>query len=349
MNNSVQNLPIVWSIVSGLIFESKIDRAKRLEIRNCRKLETQFEEFQKISNQKLAELGSAVRELQKQSVKSDVLAPLQQTISDLQSELVALHNNSSSPQENRIDQFDQKIQTITQRISQFEQNPPQIMAEGGGRGPNLPIPEFEGKRGENFDQFIKRFNLAYEANGYKAELKHSVLAAKLKGKAFFLYDSLPAASKTSFASIVTALREKFSTQDHCRFAHEKFGTRKQRTGESVTDYGNAIYELGLAALSTIADDQRDSLIREKFLSGLLPHLSEMTIFSNPNSFAEALQVAERLEGVKMSQSNKESAEVATVGALVSAFNEKLERLAVGKQEEQQPEWVCSLKREIKNI
>ena len=71
----------------------------------------------------------------------------------------------------------------------------------------------------------------------------------------------------------------------------------------MADYAYDLYELGQQTHYAIDEPQRDALIREKFMNGLLPHLKELTLLANPASFEDAVTIAERVESVRGKESS----------------------------------------------
>ena len=150
-----------------------------------------------------------------------------------------------------------------------------------------PLAHFRVLNGEDFEKFIKQFELGYMANNWPADKQTQVLGCQLRGRAEHVYHTLTDTDKADYNTLKSKLREKLQTSDHSRLTHQLFANRKQKPGESPGAYGYVLYDLALAAYPSMDSAQRDNLVREQFITGISQQLQGLVTYSNPKTFGRS--------------------------------------------------------------
>jgi hypothetical protein len=143
------------------------------------------------------------------------------------------------------------------------------------RGPNIPIPDFYGKQDENFTMWLKKFRSTFASNNWNTDNQAKTLAGYLHGRAFIEYCNFAEEVQNDFEALTNALAAIFATKDQERLAHQRFEDRKQNVKESVENYANELQELSLLAFPNMPGATTAKLLREHFISGLLPSIKKV--------------------------------------------------------------------------
>ncbi|CAC5372048.1 unnamed protein product [Mytilus coruscus] len=122
-----------------------------------------------------------------------------------------------------------------------------------------------------------------------------MLPAYLRGRAADYFEDLDSEIQNDFDTAVQKLKQRFCPKELERMYYSELFQRKQISGESVEDYGNAILKLARRAHGGVSLDKHDRLAMEHFLQGLHPSLRRFVMMSDPQSFEQAFRIAKREE------------------------------------------------------
>uniref|UniRef100_A0A183CKB0 Retrotrans_gag domain-containing protein n=1 Tax=Globodera pallida TaxID=36090 RepID=A0A183CKB0_GLOPA len=226
------------------------------------------------------------------------------------------------------------------------------------RSSGLPFPTlYDGS--EDFQQYLKNFNT----------LRHRPQFGPLRGARKFY--RLPEgrqsglrrmcdAERTNWMSLVDALADKLKRMSSSLTARQKLAQRKQRPGETLEEFAQAVNELvaraypdhslemNFAGLNLGAHEKdvrkenekmlwlfRSGVARDFFRANMLPQLKEKALYmKEPRTLEEALTQAKRVEQIKESlmediwkqaQGTKAEIALAEVNAVCTELNELRKR------------------------
>ena len=97
--------------------------------------------------------------------------------------------------------------------------------------------------------------------------------------------------QNDFDTAVQKLKQRFCPKEPERMYYSELFQRKQISGESVEDYGNAILKLARRAHGGVSLDEHYRLAMEHFLQGLHPSLRRFVMMSDPQSFEQEFIVS----------------------------------------------------------
>ncbi|CAG2253641.1 unnamed protein product [Mytilus edulis] len=155
--------------------------------------------------------------------------------------------------------------------------------------------KFFGDVGEDFESWIKIFDRISRANRWSDGRKGEMLPAYLRGRAADYFEDLDSEIQNDFDTAVQKLKQIFCPKELERMYYSELFQRKQISGESVEDYGNAILKLARRAHGGVSLDEHDRLAMEHFLQGLHPSFRRFVMMSDPQSFEQAFRIAKREE------------------------------------------------------
>ncbi len=189
------------------------------------------------------------------------------------------------------------------------------------RTPFNQIEPFHGRLGNDFDQWLARFDAVARACNWTENRQIQIIPAMLTENAHEIYLSLPDADKTDFQRFRAALSRLLQPAENRRFRAAELHARKQGPAESAEDYASSVQRLARGAYSHLQQDVRTSLQLEAFLQGLRPQLQQFVTLSNPQTFADALATARRLEAQSAlsTQNAQQSVPANFVSALLNAL------------------------------
>lgn len=137
----------------------------------------------------------------------------------------------------------------------------------------IAVPEsFKGD--QDFDTWIKRFEVCATANGWNATRQLAILPAKLTGRAFHVYEDLNEDQTDTYDHLKAALKEKFTPVGMRSVYEAKFRNRTRNSGESIDDYLDALRQLLKKAYPSVDADTKKTMIREQFIQGFEARIQE---------------------------------------------------------------------------
>uniref|UniRef100_A0A183BUT1 Uncharacterized protein n=1 Tax=Globodera pallida TaxID=36090 RepID=A0A183BUT1_GLOPA len=256
------------------------------------------------------------------------------------------------------------IDQLRGRIAALER---ELQTSTSSRG--LPFPTlYDGS--EDFQQYLKNFNTLATAHSWPPARCTQILPLYLRGAAKAVYEGLCDAERTNWMSLVDALAGKLKRMSSSLTARQKLAQRKQRPGETLEEFAQAVSELvaraypdhslemNLAALNLGAHENdvkrenenrlqlfRSGIARDFFRANMLSQLKEKALYmEEPKTLEEALTQAKRIEQVqgslmediwKQAQGTKAEIALAEVNAVRTELNELRERQK-GWDDQRQP-------------
>ncbi|MCP3667821.1 MAG: hypothetical protein GY696_35915, partial [Gammaproteobacteria bacterium] len=142
-------------------------------------------------------------------------------------------------------------------------------------------------------------------------------------------------ANTTYDSVVSALKETFLSPEESRIAAVKFLGRVQMGTETIFEYAHVLSDLIEAAYPRVSPEHLDGLLRDRFLSGVLPRYQGWLRFQSCDTFQAAIACGRKVEIIMQSEPANEVPDVqATVRQ--SASTEKnsvsmLSREVCGRQ------------------
>lgn len=178
-----------------------------------------------------------------------------------------------------------------------------------------PPPPFRGAPGDDFNDWIKRFNRWALCCHHNKLRKCEILPVLLEGRAAHVYDAVPAIIRANFDALTDLLSERLQPPQLSDLKSVELHTREQRPGEPITDYARDIQTLTRQAYPKIDATAQDQIMKRIFLNGLLPAFRTFAMLSDPASFDKAVTAARRQEAqqqfndVRNGLSEKQTAEI----------------------------------------
>ncbi|MCP3663318.1 MAG: hypothetical protein GY696_12625, partial [Gammaproteobacteria bacterium] len=167
-----------------------------------------------------------------------------------------------------------------------------------GMSMKLPfdVPLFSGTGDQEFRTWIKLFERATRACKVTtpADLLSS-LDAFLTGPASCVFQNVQASGIKTYEGMKIQLAEQFKSSALVRNASMSFMNRTQRVGEKIVEFATDLWDLADEAYSEVGSDRLDFLLRDRFISGVLPDFIVACEFDRCTSFQSAFDCARRVE------------------------------------------------------
>ncbi|MCP3666126.1 MAG: hypothetical protein GY696_27105 [Gammaproteobacteria bacterium] len=142
--------------------------------------------------------------------------------------------------------------------------------------------------------FMESYELASTAEGWSNERKARQLWKYLTGAARIFWSELP--NRLDWEAVQPVMYEHFVPPEVSRFHNELLLYRYQKPGESLAEYAADIGKLVRNANPTFGDVERQELMRQHFLRGLLPEIALHVCQTAPgSSYAQAYRLAQNFE------------------------------------------------------
>ncbi len=178
-----------------------------------------------------------------------------------------------------------------------------------------PPPPFRGIPGEDFREWLKRFNRWALCCHYSQLRKCEILPVLLEGRAENVYDALPIQARGDFDALSKTLLERLQPPRLSDLKSVVLHAREQRSGEAVIDFARDIQKLTRQAYPNVDTSGQDQIMKRIFLNGLLPALRTFVMYSDPETFDDAVTAAQRQEAqqqfneMRAEQVDKQTAEI----------------------------------------
>ena len=154
----------------------------------------------------------------------------------------------------------------------------------------LALPEVFGDG--DFDLWLRKFEVCGVANGWKDDDKLKRLPTLLTGKAFVVFERLPAAKKEDFKVLVKTLNDSFGGSDTGIYvAMTKFRNRKRKPSEDLDVYAFALESALRRAMPEVGEGDRNALLRQQFIERVEEYLRIQLLQRPTLSYEETITVA----------------------------------------------------------
>ncbi len=188
------------------------------------------------------------------------------------------------------------------------------------------LPIFQGKRGDNFIEWLAIFDQLGTSNNWDPDRKRLKLPTKLRGAAWDAYTCLEDDERDTYEHLKTSMTEKLMGGSAKRGHIMAFSNRKQAPGESAHDFHRALKKAFQAAYPNKNPRDHDQELQLKFEEGSI-HRSQITILG-PVSFEDALAKAENIENSLRYEASSRAGRTPTVAATgQTVTRSELERLS----------------------
>jgi hypothetical protein len=118
----------------------------------------------------------------------------------------------------------------------------------------------------------------------------------LRGNALGVLGNLPEGKKLEYGELVKVLEERFAPPSQTELYRVQMKERRQKTGETLPELGQAIRRLANLAYPTASSDIRESLSKDQFVDALVDSEMRFRITqSRPGNLNEAIKLAVELE------------------------------------------------------
>ncbi|MCP3662316.1 MAG: hypothetical protein GY696_07435, partial [Gammaproteobacteria bacterium] len=184
---------------------------------------------------------------------------------------------------------------LTALIDRFDLSPDSSSHESQLMTLKFPFSSiFVGTGKQDFRKWIDLFDRAMLACGdLSGGERLRYLGVSLEGPAYRVLRGCGA--NTTYESVVAALKVKFLSLEESRFAAVKFFGRVQEGTESIFEYEHILSELIETAYPSVPREHLDGLLRDRFLSGVLPRYQGWLRFQSCETFQAAVSCGRRAE------------------------------------------------------
>ncbi|MCP3668141.1 MAG: hypothetical protein GY696_37585 [Gammaproteobacteria bacterium] len=181
---------------------------------------------------------------------------------------------------------------------QFAPSQQAVQSKIPGMSMKLPIevPLFSGTGDQEFRTWIKLFERSTRACKVTAPADLlSSLDVYLTGPAARVFQNVQERGVNTYEGMKMQLAEQFKSSALVRNASMSFLNRTQRVGERVVEFATDLWNLADEAYSDVGPDRIDFLLRDRFISGVLPEIIRACEFDHCTSFQTAFNCARRVE------------------------------------------------------
>ena len=192
----------------------------------------------------------------------------------------------------------------------------------------VELPEvFSGEEGQDFHQWIQRFELASEVIPGANEKKHILLPARLSGAAFIVWEGLTEESKKNYQTIKDKLSQVFGRSQYLQSFRTCITARKRHTNEPLEVFASAIITLVEQAFPKYDAAAKEGESFRRFVAGLESKLQRKIHEMGGMDLKNALSIATRVENAERDVQPEPSPTVAiTEVQQGNGYREIIERL-----------------------
>lgn len=149
----------------------------------------------------------------------------------------------------------------------------------------------------DWSEYISQFSDCAELGRWDDRAKCLVLAANLRGAARKYYTGLSADEKQDYLSLTGALRRRFGGEHRQESWLSKLEMRKRKTGESVSDLGDDIWQMAQKAYYDFDHKSQEMLALKHFHRMIEPDMKVKCVENKCTNLADAVTVVERYEAL----------------------------------------------------
>ena len=144
---------------------------------------------------------------------------------------------------------------------------------------------------KTFTNFVTRCLAAPRADGVPEPNKLEILCAYISADVYELIEGLD-----SYDAAIAKLKASFSKTPNVSFARHQLATRKQKAGESLEEFLQALHVMSkdCSLRNVSAEEYRLNLVRDAFINGLASHHIRRLLESNELTVNQAFNKARSL-------------------------------------------------------
>lgn len=159
------------------------------------------------------------------------------------------------------------------------------------------IEEYDGDPLVSLNSYFNRLRLFLMQQPFllTADQQLAHLVGRLKGRALFAYNAMPAATKGDFDALEAALKLKFPNTECVRAAENELQSCQQGQGENVHDFAQRVATLIHTILEGKPEDEIERNLRRETLNRLHDDIREDVQGQDPDTYDKVLLFARRRE------------------------------------------------------
>ena len=177
-----------------------------------------------------------------------------------------------------------------------------------------PPPTFNGKQGDDFELWVKRFEAWAKLYAPSNDDKVLFFPTMLGDAAFAIYSSLPEQEQTDFQMVKSWFSEAYSSKALIDAFRAELQTRIRKDGENLVVYIAELRHLVQRAYPKYNEEAREDVVLNRFLEGT-GEIGRKVRKRDPKTVSEAIEKASRLE-VQMDLEKKSQVNAVTADAQV---------------------------------
>ncbi len=157
------------------------------------------------------------------------------------------------------------------------------------------LESYDGRLGVLFSDWLERFTVVAEAQGWNAERRCNVLPVYLKGAAYTAWKNMPAIDKIDYNRLRQGLLERLQPAYATRFIQKEFSARRQRTDEPVIEFAYELERLVNAGFPNLPEQNKNEFLLTNFIDKLNQQLKTLVMLFDPATFVLAREKAQQIE------------------------------------------------------
>jgi hypothetical protein len=169
---------------------------------------------------------------------------------------------------------------------------------------DLYVDKFDGTK-ERWSVFLTKFERVAKFNGWNEDQKLTVLINCLRGKAADQLDKIPEEKTEDFDYLVGILCKKFDPPGERISQAQALEHRERNTGESISDYADALVTLAKKAYGHLGMDSIKTFAMTRFLAGLPPETRDIVFNKGSKTLDEAVDYVEAYNQYKGNSAESE--------------------------------------------
>ncbi|MCP3663440.1 MAG: hypothetical protein GY696_13280, partial [Gammaproteobacteria bacterium] len=231
---------------------------------------------------------------------------LSATASPPAEQVIPSSEKSESAMQSQINTLNSAVASLMVQLNkqsaETRNPPPQQQGAGSQKIPGmsmkLPIivPTFSGTGDQDFRRWIRLFERMTRACKVTSSLDLlQVLDVYLAGPAARVFLNVQKQGVNTYEGMKTQLAKQFQSSALVRNASITFMNRVQKPTERIVEYATDLFDLAEESYPDIPSEQIDFLMRDRFISGILPDFIQFCEFEQCASFKSAVECAEKRE------------------------------------------------------
>ena len=201
--------------------------------------------------------------------------------------------------------------------------PPPAAGVGAPRPAAQPVrawavPEkFPGGRDSDWRSWLLQFETVARVNGWTPVDQAAYLSLYLSDNALSYFHSLPLAVRQGpLPALLQALGQRFDAPHQVEVFRAELKSRRQKSGESLSDYAEVLHKLARQAYPTLQPDVQDMLAKDQFVAGLDSREVRFEVRkSDPDTLDAALQQAFHVQAIQLTEQSPAEEPLPTVCAV----------------------------------